>query len=76
MSYSRRMVVVVSSFIVAGVLAPVSYSRAAGISDSAAACATCCPQTGSTCVVCGTKSCSTNDNAYQARVGSPCSDQT
>ncbi|HEX6369529.1 MAG TPA: hypothetical protein VF006_11485 [Longimicrobium sp.] len=46
------------------------------MSEAAATCATCCPQTGATCVVCGTKSCTDVDDSYQAKIGSPCSDQT
>lgn len=59
-----------------GTLAPVSLTRAAGVDASAAECATCCPETASKCVICGTKSCSSYDDSYEAKVGGPCNLQT
>lgn len=58
-----------------GILAPLSFSPARGVTASGAACATCCPQSGAKCVVCGTKSCSSFDESYEAKVGSPCERQ-
>jgi len=52
-----------------GVLAPVSFTRAAGVAPVTAECATCCPQNGATCVVCGSDKCVAHTNYYDGKVG-------
>lgn len=56
-----------------GVLAPVSFTRASGLEAASAECATCCPQQGATCVVCGTEECVAHPGYYQGKAGpKPC----
>lgn len=56
-----------------GVLAPVSLTPSSGLKAAAAECATCCPQQGATCVVCGTEECVAHPGYYQGKAGpNPC----
>lgn len=55
-----------------GIVAPVSLPPSPGTAE----CPTCCPQAGSKCVICGTKDCTSFDDAYEGRAGSPCDQQT
>lgn len=56
-----------------GVLAPVSLTPASGVNAAVAECATCCPQQGATCVVCGTEQCVAHPGYYQGKAGpNPC----
>lgn len=56
-----------------GVLAPVSLTRSPGLEAAAAECATCCPQQGATCVVCGTEVCVAHPGYYLGKAGpKPC----
>lgn len=52
-----------------GVLAPVSFTSAAGPAPAAAECATCCPQPNATCVICGTEKCVGYPGYYEGRIG-------
>jgi hypothetical protein len=57
----------------AGVLTPVSLTSASGVNAAVAECATCCPQQGATCVVCGTEQCVAHPGYYQGKAGpNPC----
>jgi len=47
---------------------PVTF-RSAGLAATAAVCPTCCEQTGSTCIICGTEECVTHRNYYEGKVG-------
>ena len=58
-----------------GVLAPISFARASS-GKATAVCETCCPQKDSTCMICGTKSCSSYGDRYEARTGSSCESQS
>lgn len=60
------------------VLAPVSLTPSSGVEAAVAECATCCPQAGATCVVCGTDACVAHPGYYQGKTGpNPCDlDQT
>ncbi len=58
-----------------GVGAPVSLTKNVGFAPAAAECATCCTQTGATCVICGTAACSAYSNYYEGKIGpAPCAD--
>lgn len=47
---------------------PISIQGGGGVA-STASCATCCPQEGATCVVCGTSACLAESNYYEGKIG-------
>jgi hypothetical protein len=49
--------------------APVSIHYGGGVASPTATCATCCPQEGATCVICGTQGCVTVAGYYEAKIG-------
>jgi hypothetical protein len=62
----------------AGVLAaftPMAGSESAGL-KAWAACPTCCPQSGPTCVICGTTDCFRIKDYYEGKVGPGACDLT
>lgn len=59
-----------------GIAAPVRLSPTSPPAPSTAECATCCPQQGATCVVCGSATCSAYPLSYEAKVGSPCENES
>lgn len=50
-------------------LAPVSFARGTVAVGDGAACSTCCPQAGPTCVICGTQECVKQPNYYEGKIG-------
>lgn len=48
---------------------PGSLLNAGGVASGTAVCATCCPQPGATCVICGTQECSKQTNYYEGKIG-------
>lgn len=52
-----------------GVGAPVTFTGGAAPTGQIAECATCCPQDGATCVICGSDSCSGYTGYYEGRIG-------
>jgi hypothetical protein len=48
---------------------PLSFQNAGGVASGTAVCATCCPQPGATCVICGTQECSKQTNYYEGKIG-------
>lgn len=48
---------------------PVSFLNAGGVASGMAVCATCCPQPGATCVICGTKECTRESGYYEGKIG-------
>lgn len=57
------------ALIAIGVGAPITLTEGAILAGQTAECATCCPQEGSTCLVCGTDSCSSYTGYYEGRIG-------
>jgi hypothetical protein len=52
-----------------GAFTPVSVQYGGGVASPTATCATCCPQEGATCVICGTLTCIKEVGYYEARIG-------
>ena len=48
---------------------PVSIQYGGGVASPTATCATCCPQDGATCVICGTQGCVKVAGYYEGKVG-------
>jgi hypothetical protein len=54
---------------VAVAFSPLSLPGAAEATTATAACPTCCSQSGSTCVICGSVSCTAVPDYYEGKVG-------
>ncbi len=52
-----------------GVLAPFSWTQGTGVAATTAECATCCPQDGASCVICGDWKCVVHSGYYEGKMG-------
>jgi hypothetical protein len=48
---------------------PLLVRSGGGLANVSAVCGTCCPQSGATCVICGSSTCTTETGYYEGKIG-------
>lgn len=69
MSWNSALKAGLVGFGVLAAFSPVAPLSGGGAARAGAVCATCCPQEGATCVVCGTSDCAKVKDAYEGKIG-------